>query len=81
MRKKTFVVALAASVSISVFLGLKDTENNESGNSFIGLSDVEALSDCELIDGYEANGHCVHNDRNEYFCADASFWQTKDCRQ
>ena len=47
----------------------------------VALTDVEAISDCELPDGVSANGHCVKNDHNEYFCAQPVWWSRNDCYQ
>lgn len=77
MKKKIF---LWTSVASMIFGGLFfDTNSvpNFSNNS--KLSDVEALTSCELPDGYSPNGHCVSNDRNEHFCSNSSGYL--DCYQ
>ena len=45
------------------------------------LTSVEALADCESVNGYENDGHCVHDRVNNYFCKTPKFLQSRDCRQ
>lgn len=41
------------------------------------LNDVESVAACEVCDGCILDGHCVSNDRNDYFCSYGGFH--KDC--
>lgn len=73
---KTLGLVAVLALSIGAY-AVKDLSENEC----IALSDVEAISDCEIPNGVSANGHCVKNDRNEYFCARSSWWQSDNCYQ
>ena len=67
MKKKFLFATVATTVSIFGYLGTTLFENNETKNSLMDIYDVEALTDCEKINGSKPNGRCVENDRLDYF--------------
>ena len=75
--KKGFILAtIVAAMSI---IGYVESAQSKTDTSMIQLTDMEAISTCELPDGYKANGHCVSNDRYQYFCSNVS--GSRDCVQ
>lgn len=82
MKTKVLIVAIVASISIFCYLDNAKTESNGMADSYqMGLYDIEALTNCEAIDGHKNDGHCVSNDRREYFCAKPGFLQSRNCAQ
>lgn len=79
MIKITFFIV--ACVCLSVTMVLRETNaENRSVSDFV-LTEVEVLANCESIDGYSNDGHCVHDDVNNYFCKSPGFLQSKNCKQ
>lgn len=76
MKKKIILAIVLACVGIISYFESSETK---TASSMILQSGVEALSTCELPDGYRANGHCVSNDRGQYFCSNEK--GSKDCFQ
>lgn len=81
MKKKLLFATVAVTVSISYYHVTRSFDNNETKKTWMDIYDVEALTDCEKINGSKPNGHCVENDRLEYFCAKPGFLQSKNCMQ
>lgn len=76
MKKKIIFASVLTCVGIVCYFESSKT-NTVSG--MILLNGVEAISTCELPDGYRANGHCVGNDKGQYFCSNEK--GSKDCYQ
>lgn len=76
MKKGIIFAVILTSIGI---IGHFGAAQSKAKSSFLQISDVEAITTCELPDGYRANGHCVSNDRNQYFCSNLS--GTRDCVQ
>ena len=73
--KKGFILAtIVAAMSI---IGYVESAQSKTDTSMIQLTDMEAISTCEIPDGYKANAHCITNDRYQFFCAYVS--GSRDC--
>lgn len=57
------------------------TYKQQSKYSDLLLENIEALSHCESVDGYENDGHCVRDKNYNYFCKEPGFLQSKNCKQ
>ena len=57
------------------------TAANMSDSELLLMENVEALSDCECVDGKKNNGHCTHDDHLRYFCEAPGLFQANDCYQ
>ena len=57
------------------------TAANMSDSDLLLAENVEALSDCESINGKKNNGHCTHDDHLRYFCESPGFFDSVDCYQ
>ena len=71
-----FVLALAITGGVMML-----THKQECKYSDLLLEDIEALSNCESVDSYKNDGHCVHDKNYNYFCKEPGFLQSKDCKQ
>ena len=78
MKKTTIVGAFFALLTVGAVIGSQKGIDSQMANTL--LSEVEALTNCEAIDTYVNDGHCVHNSQNIYFCATLGFLQKKNCK-
>lgn len=82
MKKRRFyIVGFAAMCIVLSAVAFWSTDDSKVEFASLTLADVEARTDCEAIDGYPNDGHCVKDDVNNYFCKSPGFLQSKNCRQ
>lgn len=67
-------------LALGVAGGMMLTRNQECKYSDLLMVDIEALSNCESIDSYKNDGHCVHDKNYNYFCKTPGL-QSKNCKQ
>lgn len=73
--------------SIPIFVGMMVyglttmQKENPAIQQMLSTDEVEALANCESIDGYDNDGHCTKNDYKVYFCEGAGLFDGKDCLQ
>lgn len=79
--KKTIVYCTVAFLSAVLCYCIHFS--NERGNSLSVLlpTEIEALTNCEAVDGEANDGHCVHDDSHHYFCKSPGFLEKKNCKQ
>lgn len=65
-----FAIAILA---IATFVASKEAQKD------VKFGSIEAISACELPDGYSPNGRCVSNDANVHFCSNIE--GEKNCYQ
>lgn len=70
-----------AAVVFALNVGKKTFVSNEAVISPLISCDIEALSNCESVDGQKNNGHCTQNDRLEYFCEKPGLFNSRNCLQ
>ena len=78
MKNLAITGATLALLTIGVVVGSQKGIDSKTANTL--LSEVESLTNCEAIDTYANDGHCVHNSQNIYFCATPGFLQKKNCK-
>lgn len=80
MNKKNVFAAIlfAAGMVSSAIIAMQNSEHQASE---IVLNEIEAISDCERVDGNEDDGMCVQDDYLHYFCASPVAGKTPDCLQ
>ncbi|MBR2018332.1 MAG: hypothetical protein IKA00_13760 [Prevotella sp.] len=82
MKKKVFMLLpCIAAIVIATAIDKKTLSETSTNFSSLFSQDIEALSNCESIDGQKNNGHCTKNERLEYFCEKPGLLQTKNCLQ
>ena len=81
MKKFFLKLSCFAAVAIATFIGNKSFETSAYETTNLFSENVESLSDCEVPNGKEKNGHCTQNDKLEYFCESPGFLDHIDCVQ
>lgn len=77
MKKVLLFCLISASIAAIMLTSRKKTANTES----IILEEIEAITDCESVNGYPNDGYCRSNDYNEYFCGSSHWLWSDNCRQ
>lgn len=79
MRKKYFLIPIFVGI---LSYGLTTVQKGNSAiPQMLSTDDVEALANCESVDGHDNDGHCTKNDYKVYFCESPGFFDSKDCLQ
>ncbi len=81
MKKKLISFALVAIIAASGYMGYHTHTSSTSASVALQLTSVEALADCELLDGTLPNGYCRQDDYNNYFCGSSHWWYSDNCLQ
>lgn len=81
MKKKLIYSALVAIIVASGYMGYSTHASSTSVSVVLQLASVEALANCELLDGTLPNGYCRKNDYNHYFCGSSHWWYSDNCLQ
>lgn len=81
MKKKFIGFALVAIVAASGYVGYRTHALNSSASIAFQFTDVEALADCELVNGKLPNGYCRKDSYNNYFCGSPHWFYSDNCIQ
>lgn len=71
MKKITFFSVFVLAGMLAMYVTMSNASSSKT--SQVALPDIESITSCELPDGYAPDGHCVHNDNYNYFCASPAY--------